>query len=107
LSDYADYVVGRGSVFFHEIPPDDADKSFDLDIYIISKPAGHKDGPVLVGYSNITGTIDNEPYLNAIFINGKRPLVVQQFKEKYLIQIVGLNQYASRKRTLYFAPFRK
>ena len=107
LSDYADYVVELGSVFFHEIPQDQHDRSFDLGIYIISKPAVNKDTPVLVGYSDVTGTADGESYCNAIFITDDRVFVAQKFDEKKLVRIVGLQQYISGKRTLYFAPFRK
>lgn len=106
LADYADYVVDKGSVFFHEIPQSKYDRSFDLGIYIIGKGTG-SEGPVLVGYSDVTGSVDGEFYCNAIFIKNERVLVVQKFKEIRLIQIVGLEQYISRKRTLYFAPFRK
>lgn len=107
LEGYTDYVVNLGSVFFHEKPEGYTDRSFDMQIYIIAKPKPNEDTPILVGYSDITGSKNNEPHCNAIFTRAHRVIVVQQFKEKELIRIVGYKNYASRKTTLYFAPFRK
>ena len=76
-----------------------------MEIYIIDKPAGCE-GPVLIGFSDITGETDGQLYCNAIFIKNGRAFVVQKFKEINLIQIVGLEKYITKKRTLYFAPFR-
>ena len=81
ISDFIDYAMEEVSDFKHEKPMDQANKKWDIGIYIISKGTGCE-GPVLVGYSDITGTVDNEPYLNAIFIRDQRVFVVQQFKEK-------------------------